>query len=70
MYDVAVRPEFQRGGVGSRLLEMLLSRLRVWRVILVSDLIAVGVLHSSTRLHPHDGSLLDKVERRVSGYAR
>ena len=37
IYDVAVRPEFQGGGVGSRMLEMLLSRLNVWRVMLVAD---------------------------------
>ena len=37
IYDVAVRPEFQRGGVGRRMLERLLGCLNVWRVMLVAD---------------------------------
>ena len=37
IYDVAVRPEFQRGGIGRRMLEMLLSCLTVWRVMLVAE---------------------------------
>jgi aralkylamine N-acetyltransferase len=37
IYDVAVLPEFQRQGIGRRMMEELLARLPVWRVMLVSD---------------------------------
>ena len=37
IYDVAVDPDYQRAGIGSRLIRELLSRLPVWRVLLVAD---------------------------------
>jgi ribosomal protein S18 acetylase RimI-like enzyme len=36
IYDVAVHPDFQRSGIGTRLIENLLERLPVWRVMLVA----------------------------------
>jgi ribosomal protein S18 acetylase RimI-like enzyme len=37
IYDVAVDPDYQHGGIGSQLMRELLSRLPVWRVLLVAD---------------------------------
>lgn len=37
IYDVVVLPEYQGRGVGRRLVEQLLERLSVWRVMLVAD---------------------------------
>jgi len=37
IYDVAVHPEFQGLGFGRAMLDSLLSRLKVWRVMLVAD---------------------------------
>jgi aralkylamine N-acetyltransferase len=37
IYDVVVHPDYQRQGVGSRLMSELLARLPVWRVLLVAD---------------------------------
>ena len=37
IYDVAVHPEFQGLGYGRHMLENLLSRLKVWRMMLVAD---------------------------------
>lgn len=37
VYDVAVYPDFQRKGVGKELMRRLLSRINVWRVMLVAD---------------------------------
>ena len=37
IYDVAVDPDCQHAGIGSRLMRELLSRLPVWRVLLVAD---------------------------------
>jgi ribosomal protein S18 acetylase RimI-like enzyme len=37
IYDVAVDPDYQHGGIGSRLVRELLSRLPVWRVLLIAD---------------------------------
>ncbi len=37
IYDVVVDPEYQRRGVGSRVMSELLARLPVWRVLLVAD---------------------------------
>jgi ribosomal protein S18 acetylase RimI-like enzyme len=37
IYDVAVLPEYQRQGIGHRLVQELLNRLPVWRVMLVAD---------------------------------
>jgi len=36
IYDVAVHPEFQAHGIGRRMMEELLERLPVWRVMLVA----------------------------------
>ena len=36
IYDVVVDPEYQRKGVGSRVMSELLARLPVWRVLLVA----------------------------------
>jgi GNAT superfamily N-acetyltransferase len=37
IYDVAVDPDYQHRGIGSRLMRELLSRLPVWRVLLIAD---------------------------------
>jgi len=37
IYDVVVDPNYQRQGLGSRLMTELLARLPVWRVLLVAD---------------------------------
>jgi ribosomal protein S18 acetylase RimI-like enzyme len=37
IYDVAVHPDYQRQGVGRHMMEELLSRMPVWRVMLVAD---------------------------------
>ena len=37
IYDVAVLPEYQKRGIGRRMLDELLARLPVWRVMLVAD---------------------------------
>jgi GNAT superfamily N-acetyltransferase len=37
IYDVAVHPDYQGQGFGKTMLESLLSRLKVWRVMLVAD---------------------------------
>jgi len=37
IYDVAVHPDYQAQGIGRRLMEQLLERLSVWRVMLVAD---------------------------------
>jgi aralkylamine N-acetyltransferase len=37
IYDVVVDPEYQRRGIGSRIIRELLARLPVWRVLLVAD---------------------------------
>jgi len=37
IYDVAVLPGYQRHGIGRRMMEELLSRMPVWRVMLVAD---------------------------------
>jgi ribosomal protein S18 acetylase RimI-like enzyme len=37
IYDVAVLPHYQRRGIGRRLMQELLNRLPVWRVMLVAD---------------------------------
>ena len=37
IYDVAVHPDYQRQGIGSRMMREMLDRLPVWRVMLVSD---------------------------------
>ena len=37
IYDVVVHPEYQRRGLGSRLMSEMLALLPVWRVLLVAD---------------------------------
>jgi aralkylamine N-acetyltransferase len=37
IYDVAVHPDYQRRGIGRRLMQELIERLPVWRVLLVAD---------------------------------
>lgn len=37
VYDVAVDPDYQGQGVGKELMRRLLSRIDVWRVMLVAD---------------------------------
>jgi ribosomal protein S18 acetylase RimI-like enzyme len=37
IYDVVVDPEYQRRGIGTRIVSELLARLPVWRVLLVAD---------------------------------
>ena len=37
IYDLVVDPNYQRQGVGTRLMNELLARLPVWRVLLVAD---------------------------------
>jgi len=37
IYDVAVLPDYQRRGVGRRMMSEILTSLPVWRVLLVAD---------------------------------
>jgi len=37
IYDLVVDPNYQRHGIGTRLMTELLTRLPVWRVLLVAD---------------------------------
>jgi ribosomal protein S18 acetylase RimI-like enzyme len=37
IYDVAVLPDYQGHGIGRRMMEELLARMPVWRVMLVAD---------------------------------
>lgn len=37
IYDVAVHPDYQRRGIGTRLMNELMAVLPVWRVLLVAD---------------------------------
>ena len=37
IYDVAIHPDYQRRGVGSKLMNELMATLPVWRVLLVAD---------------------------------
>jgi ribosomal protein S18 acetylase RimI-like enzyme len=37
IYDIVVDPNYQRQGIGTRLMTELLARLPVWRVMLVAD---------------------------------
>ena len=37
IYDVAVHPDYQRGGIGTRIMNEVLCALPVWRILLVAD---------------------------------
>lgn len=37
LYDVAVHPDYQRQGIGARLVNELIAMLPVWRVLLVAE---------------------------------
>jgi len=37
LYDIAVHPSHQRRGIGTRIVTEFLSRLPVWRMLLVAD---------------------------------
>jgi GNAT superfamily N-acetyltransferase len=37
IYDVVVRPDYQRSGVGTRIMNAVLSSLPVWRILLVAE---------------------------------
>jgi len=37
IYDVVVHPDYQRRGIGTRLMNELMRQLPVWRVLLVAD---------------------------------
>jgi len=37
IYDVAVHPDYQRRGIGTRMMDEVLSALPAWRVLLVAD---------------------------------
>jgi GNAT superfamily N-acetyltransferase len=37
IYDVVVHPSRQKRGIGTRMMNELMTRLRVWRVMLVAD---------------------------------
>ena len=37
VYDVVVHPDYQRQGIGTRLMNELLAALPVWRILLVAD---------------------------------
>jgi aralkylamine N-acetyltransferase len=56
IYDVAVDPRHQRQGVGRRMMEELLRRLPVWRVMLVADE-TVQVFYRQLGFEPYSNTL-------------
>jgi GNAT superfamily N-acetyltransferase len=61
IYDVAVLPAYQRHGVGTLILKNLLSRLRVWRVMLVAA-IDVQPFYAREGFAPY-GDVMAKLDR-------
>ena len=37
IYDVVIHPDYQRHGIGRQMMQALLDRLPVWRIMLVAD---------------------------------
>src|ERR1043166_6814069 len=37
IYDVVVHPDYQHRGIGTRIMQELMQRLRVWRIMLVAN---------------------------------
>jgi ribosomal protein S18 acetylase RimI-like enzyme len=65
IYDVAVHPQYQRQGIGRRLMQGLLERLPVWRVLLVADQEAQPFY---TRLgFKHYADVLARIDRQKLG---
>ena len=56
VYDLVVHPHHQRRGLGTRLMEELLSSLSVWRVLLVADP-TVQPFYLRLGFEPHGGVL-------------
>lgn len=61
VYDLVVSPELQRRGIGRDLMMALLSRLPVWRVLLVADGDARG-FYERLGFKPY-GDVLAKLDR-------
>lgn len=62
IFDVAVRPDFQRRGIGRRMMESLLGRLPVWRVLLVADA-GVQPFYRRFGFEPYD-DVMARLDRR------
>ena len=62
IYDVVVHPNYQRRGIGSLMMETLLSSLQVWRVLLVADA-AAAPFYARLGFEPY-GDVLARRDRR------